>query len=868
MLVFAEASSFARLNDIDPSGWFYQAVLYNPTDSDIVVTGLRWWYKASLKMVDGSRDVKCYDSRYFSSLPVTNMPNDKNIWWEYAPGTISIIVPAKEIIVTWIEVPTLSVNNEGISATYYVQAYVDGQWLSSPLYDSHSGHDNAVSTIFRADFNLTTDPNNEQQMPHPPEWLFNEDRAVVADLSTKVRLIPVASSRNSLGIDYATITVTLPSGWSYAAGTAYNPYSETITHYSVDGKDRLQWNLDRNIIVYSLNQSMAQNYIEFNVTAPSSPGIYNFTITSIITSLDAKTTTENQYIYVVVKTSPQAIFTYLPTPPITSEDITFNATASDDLDGQIVNYSWDFGDDNITTLIDPIITHIYTSTGTYNVTLTVTDNDGLTDSESKLITVKKHPFAFFTYEPEAPIVNETITFNASDSYDTDGTIVNYIWDFGDGTNATGMIVIHNFKAAGTYNVTLTILDNDGFRGSMSKMVTVYIHDVKIVSVTPSATEVLLGQTVNITVIVKNEGTAVENFSVTLYYNNTAIGTQAVVNLLPNAQTTLTFRWNTTGIEGDSIYKIKAEADVVPGEIDTSDNTYVGGNIKLSSQPINPGDAIGLLPYVKYIIPIGLALMGFLAAGFILKRGTSPEYVGFEFFDEITAKGIPDGYSVMIIGGVGSGKSMLCQQLTYKYLTQGKSCVYVTYDCFPEEVRKNMKNFHWSTSEFEQKGAFKFVDCYSYMAGVTSREEYHTEQPYSLSELSILISAAMGEGEERARSTRVFLDSTAPLFTRLEPAQVIKFLQDRVARIKGCAGIFFFTVGKGTVPSGLMRMLDEIVDCIVEIDIYEEKGKNLRKMRIRKLRGQKFVDAWIYFSINAKKGIVFSVPKDLSKIQSA
>jgi len=781
LLVFAEASSFARLNDIDPSGWFYQAVLYNPTDSDIVVTGLRWWYKASAKMFDGSRDVKCYDSRYFSSLPVTNMPNDRNIWWEYAPGTISITVPAKEIIVTWIEVPTLSVNNEGISATYYVQGYVDGIWLSSPFYDSHCGHDNAVSTIFRADFNLTTDPNNEQQMPHPPEWLFNEDRTVIANLSTKVRLMPVASSRNSLGINYATINVTLPSGWSYAAGTAYNPYSENIIHYSVDSRDRLQWNLDRNIIVYSLNQSMAQNYIEFNVTAPSSPGIYNFTITSIITSLDAKTTTENQYIYVVVKTSPQAIFTYLPTPPITSEDITFNATASYDLDGQIVNYSWDFGD---------------------------------------------------------------------------------------GTNATGMIVIHNFKAAGTYNVSLTILDNDGFRGSASKMVTVYIHDVKIVSVTPSATEVLLGQTVNITVIVKNEGTAVENFNVTLYCNNTAIGTQAVVNLLPNAQTTLTFRWNTTGIEGDSIYKIKAEADVVPGEINTSDNTYVGGNIKLSSQPINPGDTAGMLPYVKYVIPIGLALMGFLAAGFIWKKqGTSPKYTGFEFFDEMTANGIPDGYSVMIIGRAGSGKSMLCQQLTYKYLTQGKSCVYVTYDCFPDEVRKNMKNFHWGTSKFEQKGAFKFVDCYSYMAGVSSREENHTKQPFSLSELSILISAAMGEGEGRARSTKVFLDSTAPLFTRLDPTQVINFLQDRGARIKGCEGIFFFTVGEGTVPAGLMRRLDEIVDCIVELDVSEEKGKTLRKMRIKKLRGQKFVDTWIYFGIDMKKGILFSVPKDLTKIQT-
>jgi PKD repeat protein len=59
-------------------------------------------------------------------------------------------------------------------------------------------------------------------------------------------------------------------------------------------------------------------------------------------------------------------------------------------------------------------------------------------------------------------VKVTITFDASHSYDKDGTIVSYKWDFGDGTTATGMVVSHTFTAFGNYRVTLTVTDNDGY----------------------------------------------------------------------------------------------------------------------------------------------------------------------------------------------------------------------------------------------------------------------------------------------------------------------------------------------------------------------------------------------------------------------
>jgi len=90
------------------------------------------------------------------------------------------------------------------------------------------------------------------------------------------------------------------------------------------------------------------------------------------------------------KQPPVACFDYSPLYPVANETITFNASASYDLDGGIVSYQWNFGDGNMTTVNDPVITHIYTaanSTKNYTVTLTVTDNDGLINSTSTTVPV-------------------------------------------------------------------------------------------------------------------------------------------------------------------------------------------------------------------------------------------------------------------------------------------------------------------------------------------------------------------------------------------------------------------------------------------------------------------------------------------------
>jgi len=100
-----------------------------------------------------------------------------------------------------------------------------------------------------------------------------------------------------------------------------------------------------------------------------------------------------------------------------------------------------------------------------------------------------------------------------------------------------------------------------------------IHDVAVVGVSPSATEVYVGWTVNITIVVRNEGNTTETFTVTCKYElggvEHTIGTTRVTYLAPNTNTTLIITWKTTDV---TVHTIKAEATILPNETDTTDNT--------------------------------------------------------------------------------------------------------------------------------------------------------------------------------------------------------------------------------------------------------------------------------------------------------
>ncbi|MFT3943703.1 MAG: PKD domain-containing protein [Ancrocorticia sp.] len=167
----------------------------------------------------------------------------------------------------------------------------------------------------------------------------------------------------------------------------------------------------------------------------------------------------------------------IPQPPVANFDVSthgldvsFDGSTTTVIDGQIVDYAWDFGDGTTGTGVKP--SHTYTAVGTYNVTLTVTDDRGATATVSKSVEVAElpndAPVALFDIDTKGL----EIDVDASDSSDADGSIASYAWDFGDGTTATGATASHEYAAAGSYNVTLTVTDDRGATGTVTRTIEV------------------------------------------------------------------------------------------------------------------------------------------------------------------------------------------------------------------------------------------------------------------------------------------------------------------------------------------------------------------------------------------------------------
>jgi PKD repeat protein len=115
-----------------------------------------------------------------------------------------------------------------------------------------------------------------------------------------------------------------------------------------------------------------------------------------------------------VATPPVAIFTISTSRAVAGTPVSFNATDSYDPDGNIEHYHWNFGDDNTTTIDDPIITHAYTTAGDYTITLTAEDNKGLTDSIQDTITITAiHDIAItaLTATPSSVRIGQQVTIS-------------------------------------------------------------------------------------------------------------------------------------------------------------------------------------------------------------------------------------------------------------------------------------------------------------------------------------------------------------------------------------------------------------------------------------------------------------------------
>lgn len=244
--------------------------------------------------------------------------------------------------------------------------------------------------------------------------------------------------------------------------------------------------------------------------------------------------------------------------------VLFDGTDSTDSDGTIVDYSWDFGDGNSGN--GAFVNYTYNTTGTFTARLTVTDDAGGTATAQTVITVSASspvnipPVAVITADPVSGLIPLTTSFSGAGSTDSDGTIVSYTWDFGDGSVASGLTASHQYVTSGTYTATLTVTDDFG--------------DIGKAQVTISATATALPTTV----VVSDDFTSDSSSSYTNISGTLSVASGAAHG--SNWQTTIAYHNLSLGasdhwIEAEVAYSGLSDGGGLIARVDPASNTGYG-----------------------------------------------------------------------------------------------------------------------------------------------------------------------------------------------------------------------------------------------------------------------------------------------------
>jgi hypothetical protein len=302
------------------------------------------------------------------------------------------------------------------------------------------------------------------------EWFMRRETAWAAGLDETKLPTKEQSQIAYIENDEPEFTITgcvaLPNSDDYDLNLSlYYQYNE-----SVDGTNFTNWT--RYDSIYD-----APYQFTFNANNANGNGTYRL-CTLLNYSYESGKTSGTVYYQQEFPSAPYSLiyvgnqivanFSCSSSKPYDIHNVTFNDTSSTYLDTYITNYSWDFGDGNIS--YEQNATHKYSDNGVYIVWHNVTNNVNETGSISRDITVRNvPPEADFLPTSVVVKVDETVNF-IENATDVDGSIVYCYWDFGDNSTASGFDVNHSYSTSGYYTVSLKVTDDDGITDAINNSI--------------------------------------------------------------------------------------------------------------------------------------------------------------------------------------------------------------------------------------------------------------------------------------------------------------------------------------------------------------------------------------------------------------
>jgi len=258
-----------------------------------------------------------------------------------------------------------------------------------------------------------------------------------------------------------------------------------------------------------------------------------------------------------------------------------------------------------------------------------------------------------------------------------------------------------------------------------------------------------------------------------------------------------------------------------------------------------------LSYWPFVVAGIVALLG----GIVTVKRFDTSLEGFQHLEQMMGGPLPRGASILLLGDVGSGKTILSYQLLHDELESGRLCAILSYDAFPEDVQARMTEFGWDIVSHLRKGRLRIIDCYSGLAG---QGEGAIKDPSDLTELNIQITSFIAKA--KGGPVTVVLDSLSPIFNGVDEKQAINFIQTVGAKVKKTGGLFIETASKGAIPDDAVAKLKTMADGVIELGIVRSRGKSHRFLSVPKMERRRISSDSVPFQIDRTRGFVFRVSR--------
>lgn len=236
--------------------------------------------------------------------------------------------------------------------------------------------------------------------------------------------------------------------------------------------------------------------------------------------------------------------------------------------------------------------------------------------------------------------------------------------------------------------------------------------------------------------------------------------------------------------------------------------------------------------------------------------TQKSPTGITGLDEILMGGLPKGWSILLSGGSGTGKTILCLQYLYNGITKfNENAVFVACEEHDSKIKKAVESFGWDLKKLEDEGKLIFIDATK--RWITDLGDATTE--FGLGTLV----REIGEAVTKIGAKRVVIDPGSTLLMQFEKSIAVRrALHQMVERLEhmGCTSIITVERPEALGLTAWKNVEDFILDGVVILSAREYQGRRIKELEICKMRGDYFISGKHPITITKDGFSVFPMPK--------